>query len=322
MKILRAIAVYVEHKRAGGLYYRKTADILYSFSRLTGNVQLACITKRRISEFLSGGRKRTVGNWVRKRQALSAFFKYWKHRGQIDVLRMPPPRRAEPPRFTPFIYTRTEVRQILKATVFSQRGHCPTSVDGFTLRTVIKFLYGTGVLIEEMLSLRRSDVDLRENMITLRRPNIGTSRRIPIGPHVQEVLEDYLNSCIRRRSNDDCFFLNRRGDAIGYLAISRDFRRLRRYAKVTRLDGGHRQPRFSDLRFTFIVHRLTSWFERGVNVERMLPPLAEFLGEVDPRSVYKYLALTPAHFRNQLGCLDLITPLPNRLDGRDPVETD
>ena len=235
---------------------------------------------------------------------------------------MPPPRRGEPPRFMPFIYTRTELCQILKATVCSQRGHCPTSVDGFTLRTVIKFLYGTGVLIEEMLNLRRSDVDLREDMITLRRPNIGTSRCIPIGPDVRKVLGDYLNSCIRRRSNNDRFFLNRRGDAVGYLAISQDFRRLRRYAKVTRLDGGHRQPRFSDLRFTFIVHRLTSWFEKGVNVESMLPPLSEFLGEVDPRSVYKYLALTPAHFRNQLRCLNLITPSPDSLDGRDPVETD
>ena len=41
MKILKAIAVYIERKRTGGLYYRKTADMLYSFARLTGNVQLA-----------------------------------------------------------------------------------------------------------------------------------------------------------------------------------------------------------------------------------------------------------------------------------------
>lgn len=158
-----------------------------------------------------------------------------------------------------------------------------------------------------MLTLRLDDVDLEESMMTLRRPSIGTSRRIPIGPDVRKILRRYLSSCIRRGSNDDHFFLNKRGDAIGYLAISRDFRRLRRYAKVTRLDGGHRQPRFRDLRFTFIVHRLTSWFEEGVNVERMLPPLAEFLGEVDPRTVHKYLALTPAHFRNQLRFLNLLT---------------
>ena len=317
MKILKAIAIYVERKRAGGLRCRQTADILYSFSRLTGNVQLASITRRRICEFLNGGRKPTVDNWVRKYQTLSAFFKYWKHRGHVEVLRMPPPRRGEPRRFTPFIYTQAEIRQIVKATGLSQRGLCPTSVDGFPFSTVIKFLYGTGVLIEEMLSLRRSDVNLEKSMITLRRPSIGTSRRIPIGPHMRKVLRRYLNSRIRRRTKEGHFFLNRRGEAVGYLTISRDFRRLRRYAKITRLDGGHRQPRFRDLRFTFIVHRLTSWFEEGVNVERMLPALAEFLGEVDPRTVHKYLALTPAHFRNQLRCLNLLTPSPNGSDGRD-----
>jgi integrase/recombinase XerD len=319
MKVFKAIAVYIERKRAGGLFYRQTADILYSFSRQTGNVQLAYITKGRICDFLSGGRKPTVDNWVRKYQTLSAFFKYWKRRGQIDVLRMPPPRRGGPRRFTPFIYTQAELRQILKATGPSQRGRCPSSVDAFTFSTVIKFLYGTGVLIEEMLNLRRGDVDLEENMITLRRPNIGTSRRIPIGPQVQKLLRRYLNSSIQRRSNEDRFFLNGRGEAVEYLVLSRDFRRLRRYAKVTRLDAGHRQPRFCDLRFTFIVHRLTSWFEAGVNVERMLPPLAEFLGETDLRSVHKYLALTPAHFHNQLHFLNLLTPSLNGLGGSDPL---
>jgi integrase/recombinase XerD len=308
MKISKAIAIYVEHKRAGGLYYLKTAETLDSFSRLTGNMQLACITKSRISEFLNGARKASIGTWVAKYGILRAFFKYWKFRGHVKVLRMPPPRRGGTPKFIPFIYTPAELRRLLKSTVLSQRGHRPTSVDPFTFRTLIRFLYGTGVLVEEMLTLCRDDVNLEENMITLRRPNVGTSRRIPIGLRVRSVLLDYLNSPVRRRSNDQRFFVSRGGRPIGYRAICTSFRRLRRYAKVTRLDAGDHPPRIRDLRFTFIVHRLTSWFREGVSVESMLPALAEYLGEVDLRSMERYLELTPQHFRKQLRKLKLRAP--------------
>jgi integrase/recombinase XerD len=313
MKVSQAIAVYLDHKRAGGLHYGITADMLCRFSRVTGNVRLKCITRSQICEFLNRGHKASINYWVRKYRTLRAFLKYWKFRGHIKVLPMPSPRRWVPSGFIPFIYTRAELCRLLKATVLSQRGRRPTSVDPFTFRTLIKFLYGTGVLIDEMLTLNRADVNLEENMVTLRRRNIGMSRRIPIGRDVRKLLRAHLDSPARMHSEDPHVFLNRGGGPIGYRAICASFRRLRRYAKVTRLDAGHHLPQIRDLRSTFVVHRLTSWFKEGVNVECMLPALAEYLGEVDMRSMEKYLALTPEHFRKQLSKLKLNMPKPPEL---------
>jgi integrase/recombinase XerD len=153
------------------------------------------------------------------------------------------------------------------------------------------------------LWLLRSDVDLKKDLLTLRR--IGKSRCIPIGRDVHKLLSDYLRSPVRRQHHNGNLFLNVGGEPIGYMAFYNQFRRICRRAGVARRDGGRYQPRIRDLRFTFAVHRLTSWYKQGTDVERMLIPLSEYLGETGLDSMEKYLVLTPDRFRKQLRALSL-----------------
>ena len=60
------------------------------------------------------------------------------------------------------------------------------------------------------------------------------------------------------------------------------------------------QPRMHDLRHTFAVHRLTSWYEEGENVLVLLPALATYMGYVGMNVMERYLSLTPAHYRQQV----------------------
>jgi len=173
-------------------------------------------------------------------------------------------------------------------------------IDSFTFRTLLKFLYGTGVLISEALTLLCDDVDLHENVMVLRRRGVDNSRRIPIGRDVHKLLRVYLHSPARKQHQSRNLFLTKSGKAIGYVAVYKGFRRIRRHAGIVRHDGGHYQPRIHDLRCSFAVHRLTTWYKQEINVERMLPALSEYLGEIGLDSMEKYLAMTPERFRNQL----------------------
>jgi integrase len=217
---------------------------------------------------------------------------------------MPPPRREIPRTFLPYIYTRTELRRILRATATTPwRPTRPTSVDSFTLRTFLLFLYGTGILLNEAMALLRSDVDLKKDLVTLRRA--GKSRCIPIGRDVHKLLSGYLRSPARRRRHNSTLFLNVGGEPIGYKALWYQFYRICRCAGVARRDGGRYHARICDLRFTFLVHRLALWYKQGTEVERMLVPLSEYLGQTAPDSMGKYLALTPERFRKHLHKLKL-----------------
>ena len=60
------------------------------------------------------------------------------------------------------------------------------------------------------------------------------------------------------------------------------------------------QPRLHDLRHTFAVHRLTAWIKYGEDLNRMIPALSAYIGQVGLGSTDRYLSLTPERFRTQL----------------------
>jgi integrase/recombinase XerD len=74
----------------------------------------------------------------------------------------------------------------------------------------------------------------------------------------------------------------------------RVFRRVCTQAAVCRHDSPRYQPRLHDLRHTWAVHRLVAWYEEGADVQRLLPPLATYLGHRNIAATQCYLTMTPA----------------------------
>ena len=107
------------------------------------------------------------------------------------------------------------------------------------------------------------------------------------------------------------FFVAKGDQPINLDMLRHSFDRIRTYANVTRDDGGKYQPRLCDLRVTFAVHRITSWIKNGADLNRMLPALAAYMGQVGLGHTDRYLSLTPERFHKQLSKLS-----PGRANGR------
>src|SRR6266851_1480092 len=58
-------------------------------------------------------------------------------------------------------------------------------------------------------------------------------------------------------------------------------------------NGAHYQPRLHDLRHSFAVHRLISWYQQGADVQKLLPQLSTYLGHVHLTDTQVYLTMTP-----------------------------
>ena len=72
------------------------------------------------------------------------------------------------------------------------------------------------------------------------------------------------------------------------------FRRLCEQAGIRRIRRRRRyQPRLHDLRHTFAVHRLTSWYRQGADVQKLLPSLSVYLGHAHLSATQVYLSMTP-----------------------------
>lgn len=305
----------MERKRSEGLSYRNTAWYLMSFSKHLGDVSLEKVTAREILAFLDAP-KTCPNTWMAKYRLLRAFFSFWLARGAIGALPMPVRRKTEQRPFVPYIYTRSEIRTLLKAVHRCQKpARC--SIDAITVRAMLLFIYGTGALPGEALRLLIDDVDLKKGFVTIRRNRYDRSRTIPIGPHLQKALKDYFLARPRMDAWEPNFFLNKHGSAISKANLERTFERLRRFSGTCRRDGASCQPRMYDLRHTFAVHRIAGWIKHGADLNRMLPALSVYMGLAGLRTTERYLTLTPERFRAQLCQL---SPICGKRRWRDDPE--
>src|SRR6267378_4820394 len=258
MTLFESTRRYVERKRTAGLTYVKSASILSAFCRQIGDVPLGYITPRQVTAFLTGPQTSTV-TWRQKYGLLKNFFEFWAARGGLQALPMPPIRPPCPQTFVPYVYSRTELGLLLRATRSSQKG-AACMIEARTLRALLLFLYGTGAQTGEALKLMREKVNLKNGLVTLSGGRFNRVRRIPIGPDLHKVMRQYLRSTARKKFQSSNFFVTRDGRALNVNTLSKSFQRLRRIAGIARHDGARYQPRMHDLRHTFAVHRLTAWF--------------------------------------------------------------
>ena len=85
----------------------------------------------------------------------------------------------------------------------------------------------------------------------------------------------------------------RRGGQVQRPLVEWRFKGLREYADVKRVDGARYQPRLHDLRHSFAVHRLVSWYQQGADVQKLLPQLSTYLGHLRISDTQHYLTMTP-----------------------------
>lgn len=291
MKLAAAIDLYILHRRALGQKFESPAVALRAFSRRYRRQSLPEITSAKVKQFLDVP-PTGPATWRRKYGVLREFFLYWQCRGKLPTVPLPPTVPQSRPSFVPYIYSRREIHLLLEAVPrCQQRAVC--RISAATLRTFLLFLYGTGLRMGEALRLRLSDVDLNENIMTIRGTKFYKSRLVPLGKDVVQLLREYLATPGRENQHDQPLFQSRQRQALRHSLVNTAFQRLRTLAGIRRSEASSRQPRLHDLRHTFAVHRLTDWYRSGADVQTLLPALSTYLGHVDLHSTQWYLTLTP-----------------------------
>jgi integrase/recombinase XerD len=293
MELSTAVEEYVRRKRKMGRRYVNNAKELEMFARRHPRVSLSNITVSDTAKYLNEGKLQRQ-SWIGRYSRLRAFFKYWYAKREIGAVPMPPPRRGRKRFFSPYIFTRHDMKRILRAASVQQ--HRYGVIDPQTNRVLLMLLYATGIGSGEALALKFKDVDVENARLTLT-ARIGLPRTIPIGSDLQKILKGFIKPS---SSPADYLFSSKTGRLLLRHRVAVVFRRILRVANVRREDGSLYQPMLRDLRHTFAVHRIGEWYRQGVNVEVMLPKLAVYMGLFTLPLIERYLALVPAHFRPEV----------------------
>jgi len=305
--ILREVLTeYISWKRELGSLFESGAGRLRSFEKHIGHVDLKDISKLQIRTFLDGPQISSV-TWRDRYFLLYRFFEYCYARRYIALIPMPENRPASVGSFVPHIYSRDEVRRLLKAVFITQEGH---NIAAETLSALILFLYCTGAKVSEALRLRRRDFDFQNMRVCLFSTQVDGLRTIPISKDLNRILHVYFQQTPRRNSISP-FFSNKKGLAISRNTLKWRFQILRDEAMVTKLGGARVQPTLHCLRHTFAVHRVIEWLTEGQDLNLMMPALSVYIGQVGLSSTERYLKLAPERFRKQLAQISDDRKRPN-----------
>jgi integrase len=228
--------------------------------------------------------------------------------GQMPIPPKPP--EPLPNSFVPKVYSRAEIRTLLRAIAPAQAdGQCVIPVR--TFRAFLLFAYGTGAMLNEVQFMLLKDVDLKRRRLTIRSRSFDRARTIPLGSDLHRILTAYIGFRNRQDGPKAAYlFLNRNGQALNCGTIQITFDRVRKIAGLSSSDIPNR-PRMHNLRDAFVVHRLSAWSKRKVDLRTMVPALAAYMGLVGLTSTERYLRLTPERFQRQLALLS-----PKRGRGR------
>src|SRR5215468_9519231 len=294
MKLQEVITQYGALRQAMGERFASAASVLKTFCRqMEPDIDIEDIHADRVAAFLAGTGPVTR-YWHRKHSVLRGLYTYAISRGVVAESPLPTMVPKLPPRFVPYVYTHDELGRLVRATP-SYRPHS-RKLEPHTLRAVILLLYGAGLRVSEAVALSLGDVDVPNALLTVRNTKFHKTRLVPLGADLQQVMTQYLaqrQAAGHSQRPGTPFFVLRCGTPVSVQIVQQNFRCLCEYAGVRRSDGARYQPRPHDLRHSFAVHRLTSWYRQGVDVQKVLPQLSVYLGYVHLASTQVYLSMTP-----------------------------
>ena len=296
MTLRDAIDQYVGWRRTHGAEFRaQTYQLELFLKSVDGSVQCEDITTAQACAFLAGTGPLTSYR-SKKYSTLAGFYRYAISRGLATCSPLPAPEdEPKPPMVAPrYVYSHEELQRLFGAIDVSRSR--AFKLDADTFRTLLLLLYGTGLRLKEAMELTLSDVDLSDAVLTVRASKFYKSRLVPVGPQLVDALQAYAVRRAERpapEGRDSSFLANQDGTPLVKRTVQGAFTDLLCAAGVHGADGSRQSPCLHSLRHSFAVHRLTSWYRQGADVQRLLPVLSTYLGHANVAGTQVYLSMTP-----------------------------
>lgn len=293
MKLKILIEQYIDYRKLLGEKFRTNSDYLRTFYRQVGeNVSIDRITVKKVNTFLYGNSKLTA-TWFIKHTALLGFYTYVISRGYIKTSPLPKILPKRPPAFVPYIYTKQEIKLLLDTTLIykTKKGH----IEPYVVRFILLLLYSTGLRISEALNLLIEDINLSEAVITVKATKFYKARLVPFNQQLLKLINEYLGwrkKEFREQYDKAPLFISLKNQPINTKTIRNIFQRIRSKSGIKRTDNASYQPRIHDIRHSFAVHRLTSWYQENKDVQKLLPVLSTYMGHTYLGATSVYLRMT------------------------------
>jgi integrase len=288
-----AIAALAAEKRAVGYTYDAEERVLARFEAFCRAEfpGLETVTKASAEAWITAARERGVRPATL--QGLAAPVRElarWLGRRGTEAYVLPARMLPRPARYVPHIYTDREL-----ADLFAQTDRCryssPAPFRHLVMPVLFRTVYACGLRSSEARLLRPGDVDVSAGVLQVRDAKGGKDRQVPVSGPLRERLGGYRARMAGQPGWEWFFPGGSAGQPLTLLNVYKNFRRFLWQARISHGGRGH-GPRVHDLRHTFAVNNLRTWFAAGEDVSALLPVLQAYMGHCSIGDTAYYLRLT------------------------------
>jgi integrase len=289
--LARAVDDYLALRRSLGFKLREYGDCLHEFGSFLAKNGVAHVTNKLAVEYATQRQNEKPVSWTRRLIIIRGFARY---RIGADPRTQIPPiglMRFRSQRARPYLYSKDEIRRLLKAALKIESPH---KLQRHTYHCLFGLLAVSGLRLSEAINLQPQDVDWSEGVMTIRGAKFGKTRLVPLHPSTLAVLRKYADRRDKIFAGRilQSFLVTSHGTKLEKTNLSRIFRELSRQIGI-RKTGVRHGPRLHDFRHRFAIETLLRWYRRGQEVTRRMPVLSTYLGHVNVSGTYWYLGSTP-----------------------------
>lgn len=252
-------------------------------------LSIESITESLLEEFLAS-RNRNSRSYNHLLSTLHRLFNWLVAQQQITVSPLHTKPRKSVTRYTPYLFTPEQFKQLLKAA--SELRDNPYARHRAEVYPMIFILmYGLGLRVSEATKLRWKDVNTERCYFVIRKAKFSKSRLVPFGPKIAKRLQDYIEDFDNWQPDSLLFsFTEDHQRLIIRQTVSRTFQSLLPQLNL-KLNAGVSPPRLHCLRHSFAVGTLLRWYQQGEDPSKHLIYLSTFMGHVNPSSTAVYLTI-------------------------------
>jgi integrase/recombinase XerD len=303
MNTLRqALHEYLAMRRSLGFRLKRVTPRLLDFVAFMEQQRAPYITVPMALAWAKQPADAQLATWA---QHLSFVRSFARYRRATDPRTEVPPKDLlpyRPKRARPYLYSDREIRDLLRAAPKLQR----RGLQPDTYYCLLGLMSVSGMRVSEVRNLELQDVDLKEEVLTIRGAKFGKDRLVPLHPSTCRVLARYLARRQRmwaKRAGPNYLFVSSRGNRLDDGDIRRTFHALSREIGLRGPTDSH-GPRLHDLRHRFASLTLLRFYRAGEDPERRLPALSTYLGHVHWSDTYWYLSALPGLMREAVSRLE------------------
>jgi integrase/recombinase XerD len=284
-----ALAEYLAIRRRLGFKLGRHGQLLGDFVAYLDEREVTTVTTESAVAWAQRPANARLSWWGARLSVVRVFARYLK---TIDPATEVPPADLLPARSqraTPYLYSASDIDTLVAAA-----GRLISQHRAATYATLIGLLAVTGMRVGEAIRLDLDDIDWSEGSLTIRASKFGKSREVVLHPTTVAALRAYAQrrQQLRPRPRTPSFFVSLAGTRLIYNNVHFTFHELVQEAGI-----GPRAPRCRprphDLRHTFAVNTLLTWYRDGLDVPSRMHLLSTYLGHLDPGDTYWYLSATP-----------------------------